>query len=61
MMHSTMEQIAIWNGHAWSIFACSTELKVSMIVDFDQVWGTILPLYLLKDFRYQPEIWQDDA
>ena len=26
---------------------------------FDQVWGTTLPLF--KDFKYQPEIWWDDA
>ena len=26
MMHSTMEQIAVWNGYARPIFASSTEL-----------------------------------
>ena len=25
----------------------------------EQVWGKKLPLLLLKDFRYQPEIWWD--
>ena len=26
MMHSTMEQITVQNGHAWPIFACSVKL-----------------------------------
>ena len=38
MMHSTMEQIAIYNGHVRPIYACSTELKFSMKGFFDQVW-----------------------
>ena len=31
------------------------------MIGLDQVWGTILPIWLLKDLSYGPEIWWDDA
>ena len=63
-MHSTMEQIAIWNDDARSIFSVPRNFEIFHCMvgrPFDQVWGTTLPLYLFKDFSYRPEIWWDDA
>ena len=31
VMHSTMKQIAIWNGYAWLNFACYTEPRYSFV------------------------------
>ena len=67
-------QPEMWWGDAqyheanrYLIWPCSAKfcafhgtLKFSMS-GLDQVWRTILPLYLLKDFSYQPKIWWRDA
>ena len=52
-IHKVKKQPTIWNGHArhqlvlWNF--------VSFHDRFALVWGTMIPLLPLKDFRYRPE------
>ena len=61
MMHSTMEQIAILNDHAWTILWAPQNYPFFYDRLFRPGLRDDATALTLKDYRYQPEIWKHEA